>query len=475
MVHSPLIDKLKSFYEPYVLFIVSVGYVVGELGHYLIGVTTKYTARDLEYGDIGCLFNSTTLGVTDIPAECYTANSSDSCQALAVNGSTYCEWDRNGLGIDYQVIAGPAFILVFTFMGVILGIAADRFNRARILSVCSIIFSVAIILTGAVKEYWHLVLLRILLAAGESACNPMATGILSDIFPEEKRGLVMAIFNWGIYGGYGIAFPVGRYVTEMNAWGLGWRVPYYGAGVVSLIIAVLMTVSLREPERKAIGEESTKQAGEPEVPTWKVLLQPRIVLLCIAASIRHCGGMTFAYNCDLYYREYFPDYDLGWWLFAVTIVIGSIGVVVGGVVSDKILISTPFAFCSVYLSPVGAMVTLGISYFFAEMWFGIVFAILVEITPLACRSTAVGVFLFVMNNVGGNLPILVEPVSKAIGYRESLYIFYAGFYLLSSVLFFFTMFLMDGPKRAPRDTGHDNPAATLEMVANGHGARTLRV
>lgn len=45
--------------------------------------------------------------------------------------------------------------------------------------------------------------------------------------------------------------------------------------------------------------------------------------------------MTFAYNCDLYYREYFPDYDLGWWLFAVTIVIGSIGVVVGGVVSDK--------------------------------------------------------------------------------------------------------------------------------------------
>lgn len=37
---------------------------------------------------------------------------------------------------------------------------------------------------------------------------------------QEKRGLVMAIFNWGIYGGYGIAFPVGRYVTEMDAWGL---------------------------------------------------------------------------------------------------------------------------------------------------------------------------------------------------------------------------------------------------------------
>lgn len=51
------------------------------------------------------------------------------CMELSVNGSGYCEWDRNGLGLDYQVIAGPAFILVFTFMGVILGIAADRYNR----------------------------------------------------------------------------------------------------------------------------------------------------------------------------------------------------------------------------------------------------------------------------------------------------------------------------------------------------------
>lgn len=48
----------------------------------------------------------------------------------------------------------------------------------------------------------------------------MATGLLSDWFAEKQRGLVMAIFNWGIYGGYGIAFPVGRYVTELNAWDL---------------------------------------------------------------------------------------------------------------------------------------------------------------------------------------------------------------------------------------------------------------
>lgn len=40
----------------------------------------------------------------------------------------------------------------------------------------------------------------------------------------------MAIFNWGIYAGIGLAFPVGRYVTEMNV-----------GGLVSKILVTLIT------------------------------------------------------------------------------------------------------------------------------------------------------------------------------------------------------------------------------------------
>lgn len=317
---------------------------------------------------------------------------------------------------------------------------------------------------------------------------------MSDIFPESKRALVMAIFNWGIYGGYGIAFPVGRYVTRANLWDLGWRVCYYITGILAFIMAVLTALTLREPERKTIGEENSGNADKVRI--WKVLTQPRVMMLVFAASIRHCGGMTFAYNADLYYNIYFPDVDLGWWLFGVTILIGGIGIVVGGVVSDKIvakmgirsrvavlaisqLIATPFAFGSIFFEPLFAMITLGISYFFAEMWFGIVFAVLVEIVPLQVRSTTVGVFLFVMNNIGGNLPILVDPVAKRIGYRGSLAIFYAGFYLLSSVMFFITIFMMDGPvppKEQPaikksdienNTNGYDNNVFTVADETGG--------
>lgn len=127
----------------------------------------------------------------------------------------------------------------------------------------------------------------------------------------------------------------------------------------------------------------------------------------------------------------------------------------------------------------------------AEMWFGIVFAIMVEIVPLSLRSTTVGVFLFVMNNIGGNLPILVDPVSKSIGYRESISLFYAGFYGISkcykicliisfcnpiffsgSVLFLITMFFMEGPKPATKsnDVGHENAICT---TADETGLPTL--
>ncbi|KAJ8711473.1 hypothetical protein PYW07_008715 [Mythimna separata] len=507
MFHGGIWTKLQGFYKWYVLGLVSIGYILGELGHYLIGTTSKVTAEDLHYGDKSCMLNLSHVSLSDLPVVCEKVNSSDICATLTLNGTRYCEWGYNGLGIDYQVLAGPAFMAVFTVVGVILGVVADKYNRARILSFCTLIFVIAILIMGSVKEYWHLVVLRMIMAAGESGCNPLATGILTDLFPEKQRALALSIFNWGIYGGYGIAFPVGRYIPDVNAWGLSWRVCYYGAGIVGLVITLLTFLTLREPSRTTIGEEGTgNKAGDstlesgkkmPQVTIWHVIAQPRIILLCLAASIRHCGGMCFAYNADLYYRDYFPDVDLGWWLFAVTVGIGSVGVVAGGIISDKYvekmgvrsrvlvlalsqLIATLPAFGSVVFGPLWAMITLAISYFFAEMWFGIVFAILVEIVPLSVRSTTVGVFLFVMNNVGGNLPILVDPVSKIIGYREAIMIFYAGFYGISSIMFFLTMFLMDGPvdkpaatTEEPKRTGLDNRAFTQDELPTRNAGRSL--
>lgn len=192
----PLFQKLGFLYDSYVLAILTIGYILGELGHYLIGVTSKQTAIQLDYGDHACQQNVTWLTRHELPTQCGVIKNETECVALNLNGTNYCEWNYNGLGIDYQLLAGPSFILVFTIIGIFLGIAADKYNRVKMLSFCTLVFAVAIILQGSVTSYWQLVVLRMIMAAGESGCNPMATGIITSeslIFFLTRKKIVQLI------------------------------------------------------------------------------------------------------------------------------------------------------------------------------------------------------------------------------------------------------------------------------------------
>lgn len=82
------------------------------------------------------------------------------------DGVESCEWTWNGLGLDYQLLAGPSFIAIFTIFGVILGFMADKYNRKVTLTVCTFIFGAACFAQGSVKTYWQLIILRMVMAAG---------------------------------------------------------------------------------------------------------------------------------------------------------------------------------------------------------------------------------------------------------------------------------------------------------------------
>ena len=71
----------------------------------------------------------------------------------------------------------------------------------------------------------------------------------------------------------------------------------------------------------------------------------------------------------------------------------------------------------------------------AEMWFGVLFAVLLELVSGSVQSTALAIFLFVMNNVGGNLPVVVDPLSDLVSYRGALMIMYPGGYLASELIY----------------------------------------
>jgi hypothetical protein len=46
------------------------------------------------------------------------------------------------------------------------------------------------------------------------------------------------------------------------------------------------------------------------------------------------------------------------------------------------------------------------------MWVGITLAVVVEVVPSQLRTSAVAVYMFIISNIGGNMPLLV-PVLKS--------------------------------------------------------------
>ena len=77
-----------------------------------------------------------------------------------------CRWDYDGTGEQYQILAGPVFILVYTLSGIPVGLFAGVFNRKNILAFCLLLWSTMTLLTGFSTKYWHLVVTRFILGIG---------------------------------------------------------------------------------------------------------------------------------------------------------------------------------------------------------------------------------------------------------------------------------------------------------------------
>ncbi len=63
--------------------------------------------------------------------ECDDIENESECEAIVdeVTGLNYCYWDYSGQGIEYQILAGPIFVVIMTVSGVIIGFFGDKVSR----------------------------------------------------------------------------------------------------------------------------------------------------------------------------------------------------------------------------------------------------------------------------------------------------------------------------------------------------------
>ena len=148
----------------------------------------------------------------------------------------------------------------------------DSFNFNKndlsfIVTNASPLITVQTSLTGLAKNISTLFISRALIGVGESSLSPNAMSMLSDVFPQERRGLATAIYYLGIPLGVGFGFLIASVLGPI----LGWRTIFISLGVIGIVIGVLIYF-MTEPVRGSFDKKNSQSLGQQKMIPIPIIL-----------------------------------------------------------------------------------------------------------------------------------------------------------------------------------------------------------
>src|SRR5436190_9732368 len=85
-----------------------------------------------------------------------------------------------------------AFFVSYMLLSPVFGRLGDTWSRWGLVGVGVIVWSLASGASGLATGFWVLLVTRCFVGIGEAAYGPVAPAMLSDLYPERQRGMVMA-------------------------------------------------------------------------------------------------------------------------------------------------------------------------------------------------------------------------------------------------------------------------------------------
>ena len=111
------------------------------------------------------------------------------------------------------------------------------------------------------------------------------------------------------------------------------------------------------------------------------------------------------------------------------------------------LCAAPFQIGLLVTPPPWAFVCHIGGYLIGEMWLGVCVAIVIELVPSNLSASAVAVYFFIIQIIGGNMTLFVTPLTNALNYRAALLILFPGMYVAAALLFVVTLFMVSYRER----------------------------
>jgi MFS family permease len=354
-------------------------------------------------------------------------------------------------------LLGDAFFVTYMISAPILGLLADRFSRWIIIGSAVILWSLASGGSGLAATFGILFATRVCVGIGEGGYGPAAPTILSDLFPIETRGRVMAIFCAAIPVGSALGYVIGGLIGAQ----LGWRWAFYLVAPPGLLLGLLCFWQ-RDP--RVAADHLVQKVSRRRLRDYLNLFRTRSYLInCVAQTLMTfvTGGLGFWAPAYLRFRNQSPD--VGMTIFGlITVVAGLVSTLLGGVVADKLrprfagsyfwvsgigmLIACPFFVATLYIPFPAAWITMFVAIFFLFVNTGPSNTALANVSLPAVRATAFAANIFVIHAFGDVQAFWLLGYIGGHTNMHMAFLFVSGIILLSGVAW------LIGVKYLPADT-----------------------
>jgi MFS transporter, Spinster family, sphingosine-1-phosphate transporter len=360
-------------------------------------------------------------------------------------------------GMTKTGLLGVAFFVTYMCSAPVLGFLADRISRWLIVGIAVILWSLASGASGLAATFGILFATRIFVGIGEGGYGPAAPTLLSDLFPIETRGRIMAIFCAAIPVGSALGYVIGGLVGAH----LGWRWAFYLVAPPGLLLGLLCFWQ-RDP--RVSGDHMAQKSTPRSVRDYVRLFRTRSYLInCVAMTLMTfvTGGLGFWASAYLRYRNQSPD--VGMTIFGLIIVVaGLVSTLLGGIIADKLrprfagsyfwisgigmLIACPFFIATLYIPFPAAWFTMFVAIFFLFLNTGPSNTALANVSLPAVRATAFAVNIFVIHALGDVQAFWLLGYIGGHTNMRVAFLFVSGIILLSGVAW------LIGVKYLPADT-----------------------
>ncbi len=362
-------------------------------------------------------------------------------------------------------LLGDAFFVTYMISAPILGLLADRISRWLIVGGAVVLWSLASGASGLAATFAILFATRICVGIGEGGYGPAAPTILSDLFPIERRGRIMAIFYTAIPVGSALGYVIGGLVGAH----LGWRWAFYLVTPPGLLLGLLC---FRQRDPRVAAHHLVQESSRRRLADYITLFRTRSYLInCIAQTLMTfvTGGLGFWVSAYLRYRNQSPD--VGMTIFGlITVIAGLVSTLLGGIIADRLrsrfagsyfwvsgigmLIACPFFVATLYIPFPAAWISMFVAIFFLFLNTGPSNTALANVSLPSVRATAFAVNILVIHALGDVQAFWL------LGYIGGHTNMRVAFLVVSGIIFASGLAWLIGVKYLPADTAAVETAET---------------